>query len=85
MNRYHRDIINCLPRGWVYSWFYGAEEGSEFFSKDKEMYKKRPQYYFRLLNGEGKRMTEMEATRQPGRETKMMIHDMKGSRRYGSS
>ena len=84
MYRYHKDIINCLPRGWVYSWFFGAEEGSEFFPKDKDMFKKRNQYYFRLLNGEGKRMSEMEATRQPGHETKKMIQQVKGNS-YGSS
>ena len=47
-------ILKPLPRGMVYSYYYGAEVGSEFFPKDKEPYKKRPEYDIRLLNGPGK-------------------------------
>ena len=47
-------ILKPLPRGIVYSYYYGAEVGSEFFPKDKEPYKKRPEYDIRLLNGPGK-------------------------------
>ena len=48
-------ILKPLPRGIVYSYYYGAEVGSEFFPKDKEPYKKRPEYNIRLLNGPSKK------------------------------
>ena len=48
-------ILKPLPRGIVYSYYYGAEVGSEFFPKDKEPYKERPEYHIRLLNGPGKK------------------------------
>lgn len=54
MNHFHRDILNVMPRGFAYSYFYGAEDGSEFFPKDKEMYKNRDEYFIKLMNGLGK-------------------------------
>ena len=45
------NILKPLPRGICYSWYYGAECGSEFFPRDKKSYKKRPNYSIRLLNG----------------------------------
>jgi hypothetical protein len=48
-------ILKPLPRGIVYSYYYGAEVGSEFFPKDKDPYKERPEYHIRLLNGPGKK------------------------------
>ena len=48
-------LLKPLPRGIVYSWYYGAEVGSEFFPKDKAASKERPEYYIRLLNGPGKK------------------------------
>ena len=60
MNHWHRDVINTLPRGWAYSYFFGAEEGSEFFPKDKESFVKRDDYVFRLLNGQGKKFRDEE-------------------------
>lgn len=55
LGHWHKDLINTLPRGWAYSYFFGAEEGSEFFPKDKESFVKRQPYVFRLLNGQGKK------------------------------
>jgi hypothetical protein len=52
-----------LPRGWCYSYFFGAEQGSEFFNRDKDAWKKREKYKIRLLNGEGKRQNKMIETR----------------------
>ena len=46
--------LKALPRGVAYSWYYGADVGSEFFPRDKDAYKKRDEYYIRLLNGPGK-------------------------------
>jgi len=54
MNRFHRDVIKVMPRGFAHSTFYGAEAGSEFFPRDKDPYKERPQYHLNLLNGLGK-------------------------------
>ena len=48
-------LLKPLPRGIVYSWYYGAEVGSEFFPKDKAASKERPEYHIRLLNGPGKK------------------------------
>jgi len=50
------DRLAVMPRKIFYSYFYGAEHGSEFFDKDKEMFIKRQDYYVRLLNGKGKRI-----------------------------
>ena len=50
------DRLAVMPRNIFYSYFYGAEHGSEFFDKDKEMFLKRPNYYVRLLNGKGKKI-----------------------------
>ena len=61
INHYHRDIINCLPRGWAYSYFFGAEQGSEFFPKDKTPFLRREGYMFRLLNGQGKKYVDLNA------------------------
>ena len=44
-------LLKPLPRGIVYSNYYGADVGSEFFPRDKKANKKRPEYYIRLLNG----------------------------------
>jgi hypothetical protein len=60
LGHWHKDLINTLPRGWAYSYFFGAEEGSEFFPKDKESFVKRQQYVFRLLNGQGKKYRDYE-------------------------
>ena len=60
MSHWHKDLINTLPRGWAYSYFFGAEEGSEFFPKDKESFVKRHDYVFRLLNGQGKKFRDEE-------------------------
>ena len=46
--------LKALPRKICYSQYYGADVGSEFFPRDKESYKKRENYYIRLLNGPGK-------------------------------
>lgn len=54
MNKFHRDVLRVMPRGFAYSLFYGAEDGSEFFPKDKDPYVERDQYYINLLNGMGK-------------------------------
>ena len=61
LNLFHKDIMNFMPRGIFYSYFYGAEEGSEFFPKDKDPFKKRPQYYIRMLNGYGKKKHRIHA------------------------
>jgi len=61
INLFHKDILNMLPRGIFYSYFYGAEEGSEFFPKDKDQYVKRPEYYIRMLNGMGKNKVRTHA------------------------
>ena len=60
MSHWHKDLINTFPRGWAYSYFFGAEEGSEFFPKDKESFVKRHDYVFRLLNGQGKKFRDEE-------------------------
>jgi|TARA_R110002073_G_scaffold1678_11_gene11850 hypothetical protein len=73
MDKFHKQEINVLPRGWAYSYFFGAEEGSEFFPKDKESFKIRPDYTFRLLNGEGKRTQEYYDTRRPDRHVKEQL------------
>jgi len=49
----HLNKLKALPRNIAYSQYYGAEVGSEFFPRDKEI-KKREDYYIRLLNGPGK-------------------------------
>ena len=59
LNKFHRDIINTLPRFWAYSYFFGAEEGSEFFPKDKASFHYRHGYFFRLLNGQGKKYNDL--------------------------
>ena len=46
--------LKPLPRGIAYSYYYGADVGSEFFPRDKQAYQKRDEYYIRLLNGPGK-------------------------------
>jgi hypothetical protein len=46
--------LKPLPRGIAYSYYYGADVGSEFFPRDKKSMKKRDGYYIRLLNGPGK-------------------------------
>ena len=48
-------LLKPIPRGIVYSYYYGAEVGSEFFPRDKEPLKERPEYHIRLLNGPGKK------------------------------
>jgi len=63
LSSFHKDRINVLPRGWCYSYFFGAEQGSEFFNRDKDAWKKREKYKIRLLNGEGKRQNKMIETR----------------------
>ena len=50
-----------MPRGIFYSYFYGAEEGSEFFPKDKDSFVKRPEYFIRMLNGYGKKKHRVHA------------------------
>ena len=59
LNAMHRNRLKCLPRRWCYSYFFGAEQGSEFFDRDKDPWKRRPEYKIRLLNGEGKRQNAM--------------------------
>lgn len=68
--RFHSNEIKVLPRGWCYSYFFGAEQGSEFFDKDKEPFVKRNHFKIRLLNGEGKRYQQMIDERQPDQHTK---------------
>jgi|TARA_R110001606_G_scaffold34618_2_gene101928 hypothetical protein len=46
--------LKALPRKIAYSYYYGADTGSEFFPRDKQAFKKRENYYIRLLNGPGK-------------------------------
>ena len=75
MYKFHKDIITCLPRGWAYSYFFGAEQGSEFFPHDKEPWQIRPQYVFRLLNGEGKRKIEYYQDRDPDHHVKLAVID----------
>ena len=61
LNLFHKDIIKFMPRGIFYSYFYGAEEGSEFFHKDKDPFVKRPEYFIRMLNGYGKKKHRVHA------------------------
>ena len=70
-------MINTLPRGWAYSYFFGAEEGSEFFPKDKDPFLKRRDFHFRLLNGQGKKWRDYD-DKQERNSSKDVVRRQKG-------